>query len=65
MCDLFEWSLRCGEADTLHRLLRESLQSFERERQVRAALGRHERVDFVDDDRLDAAQAKRGFRSQQ
>ena len=53
---LFERMLRRREADPLRRLLAQRRQPLQRERQVRAALVRHERVDLVDDDRLDAAQ---------
>ena len=42
--------IRCGG------LSAQSRQPFERQRQMRAALVRDERVDLVDDDRLDAAQ---------
>ena len=41
------------------------LEPLERERQVRAALGRHQRVDLVDDDRLDRAQRLARVRGQQ
>ena len=43
----------------------DSLQPFERKGQVRAALGGHERVDLIDDHRIDAAQARRRVRGQQ
>ena len=44
------------EPDALRIALREGRDALERERQVRAALGRRQRVDLVDDQRLDAAQ---------
>ena len=53
--DLLERVLRRGEPDAL-RLVPVALQrgeALERQREVRAALGRGDRVDLVDDDRLD------------
>ena len=41
------------------------LEPLERQREVRAALGRHERVDLVDDDRVDRAQRLARVRRQQ
>jgi hypothetical protein len=41
------------QADALRRRVRDRLEPFERQHQVRAALRRGERVDLVDDDRVD------------
>jgi hypothetical protein len=54
--DFFERVLCGGEADPLRRLLAMAREPFERQREVRAAFGRHERVDLVNDHRLDTAQ---------
>ena len=54
--DLVERALRRREADALRRRVGDRLEAFEREHEVRAALGRRERVDLVDDHGLDAAQ---------
>ena len=47
--DLVERALRGREPDALRRAVRDRLEPFEREREVRAALGGRERVDLVDD----------------
>ncbi len=52
--DLLERTLRGGQADPLRRLVRELLEAFERQREVRAALGAGHRVDLVDDHPADA-----------
>ena len=54
--DLLERTLGRGQADPLRRLVRELLEAFEREREVRAALGTGHRVDLVDDHPPDASQ---------
>ena len=54
--DLVERALRRRQADALRRRVGDRVESFEREREVRAALGGRERVDLVDDHGLDAAQ---------
>ncbi len=54
--DLVQRPLRGGEADALQADLKvrlERLEAFQRKREVGAALARHQRVDFVDDDRVD------------
>ena len=53
---LVERTLRRREADALQRPFDEALEALQRQRHVRAALRRHQRVDLVDDHRLDAAQ---------
>ena len=47
------------------RAAQQLFEPLERQRQVRAALGRHQRVDLVDDDRVDRAQRLAGVRGQQ
>ena len=54
--DLVERALRGREADALRRCVGDRVEALEREREVRAALGRRERVDLVDDHCLDAAE---------
>ncbi len=51
--DLVERALRGRETDPLRRALGDLLESFERERQVGAALGGGHRVDLVDDHGVD------------
>ena len=64
--DLVERSLRRGQPDALERSLGDLLEPFERQREVRAALGRRERVDLVDDHGLDPAErVARGRREHQ
>jgi len=46
-----------GQADALRIADGEHREPLERQRQVNAALGRRERVDLVDDDGVDRAQA--------
>ncbi len=58
--DLVEGALGGREADALRRLVGDRLEPFERQHEVRAALGRCERVDLVDDHRLDPAQRLAG-----
>ena len=55
--DLVERSLRRGEPDALQRTPRELLETLERQREMRAALGRDHRVDLVDDHGLHVAEA--------
>ncbi len=62
---LVERPLGRRQADALRRLLAARREPLERQREVRAALGRHQRVDLVDDDRVDAAQRLAGVRGQQ
>ena len=61
-CDLLAGPHRGREPDALHRRGRELVEPLERQGEVRAALGAGERVDLVDDDRLDAAQRLAGRR---
>ena len=63
--DLVEVALRRRQADALQRLLDQALQPFERQRQVRAALGGHQRVDLVDDHRVHRSQPLARVRRQQ
>jgi hypothetical protein len=65
--DLVERTLRRGESDPLERLPRrpQRFQPLQGEEEVGAALGRHERVDLVDDDGLDAAQRLPPLRGEQ
>ena len=60
--DLIERTLRGGQADALGRLLGELVQPFERQREVRAALGGRQGVDLVDDHPPDAAQGLASLR---
>ena len=62
--DLVERALRCRQTDALRRRVGDRLESFEREHQVRAALGGGERMDLVDDHRLHAAQRFAGPRGE-
>ena len=62
--DRLERPLRRGQPDPLHRpgvrpSAAERLEALEREREVRATLRAGDRVDLVDDDRLDAAEVSR------
>ena len=57
--DLVERALRRREPDALRRRVGDRFEPFEREHEVRAALGGRERVDLVDDHGLDAAQRSR------
>ena len=52
--DLLERSLGGGQADALRGLVRELLEAFEREREMRAPLGTRHRVDLVHDHPADA-----------
>ena len=62
--DLLERSLRGGQADALRRRVRQLLEPFERERQVRAAFrGRH-RMDLVDDHPTNVAERLARLRRQ-
>ena len=62
--DLVEGALRGREADALRRRVGDRVEPFERQREVRAPLGGRERVDLVDDHRLDAAQDLAGLRGE-
>ena len=57
--DLVERALGGREPDALRRRVGDRLEPFEREHQVRAALGRRERVDLVDDHGLARRAASR------
>ena len=57
---LLAGSHRGRQPDALRRRRGELVESLERQREVRAALRAGERVDLVDDDRLDAAQGLAG-----
>ncbi|GAB3872476.1 hypothetical protein GCM10027610_137970 [Dactylosporangium cerinum] len=54
-----------GQPDPLRRPLQQGVEPLQGEREVRAALGRADRVDLVDDHRLDAAQGLPGLRGEQ
>ena len=54
--DLVERALRRRQPDALRSAVRDLLEPFEREREVRAALGGRERVDLVDDHEAHRAQ---------
>ena len=54
--DLLERTLRGREPDSLHRTPDEVLEPLEREREVGASLRSGNRVDFVDDHRIDVSQ---------
>ncbi len=62
--DLVERPLRGRERNALRRRVGQCVEPFEREHQVRAALGRREGVDLVDDHRLHAAQRLSRLRSE-
>ncbi len=68
-CRLAQRSDGCGQTDALRvgaaRGLRQQRQPLQRQRQVRAALGRRQRVDLVDDDAAYRAQVLRRPRAQQ
>src|SRR5438093_1489516 len=55
--DLVERSLCRGEPDALQRMTGELLEPLERQREMRAALRRHHRMDLVDDHGADASEA--------
>ena len=55
-CHLVERPLSGGQPDPLRRPFTERRQPFDRQRQVGAALGRHQGMDLVDDDRVDGAE---------
>ena len=61
---LVERPLRRRQADTLH-APGDLLEPFQRQCEMRAALGRHERVDLVDDHRVDGTQRFARVRGQQ
>ena len=64
--DLVERTLCRGQPDALERSFGDLLEPFERQGEVRAALGRRERVDLVDDHGLDPAErVARGRREHQ
>ena len=54
--DLLERALGGGEADALERLFGDPHEAFQRDREVRATFRARDRVDLVDDHRLDASQ---------
>ena len=64
--DALDGLLRSGKADAHRRALEQSLEAFERKRQMSAALVVGDRVNFVHDDRFDVAQHLAAlFRGQQ
>ena len=63
--DLVEVALRGRQADALQRPLDDPLEPLQRQRHVRAALGRDQRVDLVDDHRVHRAQPLARVRGQQ
>jgi hypothetical protein len=54
--DFFEGALRGGKADALQAATGQAFKAFEWEREVRAALGGDERVNFVEDDGVDGTE---------
>ncbi len=60
--DLLQRVLRGAQADSLHRAAGLRLQALERQREMRAALGRRDGVDLVDDHRLDATEHRARLR---
>jgi hypothetical protein len=64
--DLLDWFLRRRQADTRQAPAAQRFEAFERQRQMRAALVRRQRVDFVDDYRARARQHRAtGFGTKQ
>ncbi len=63
--DFVERPLRRGQTDPLRRTLAEGLEPLERQREVRPALGWHERVDFVDDYGVDRPERLARVRGQE
>ena len=63
--DLVEWALRRRQPDALDGHAGDRLEPLERQREMGAALGRHHRVDLVDDDRVDVAQHVARIRRQE
>ena len=63
--DFFEGTLGGGEADALEGALDERFEALQRQREVGAALGGHQRVDLVDDGGVDRAQNLAGVRRQE
>ncbi len=53
------------QSDALRRGCAQRVEALERQRKMRSALGRHERVDLVDDDRLDRSERLARVRGQQ
>jgi len=62
--DFFEWALGGREADALDAAAGEFFEAFECEREMGAALGGDESVDFVEDDGVDGTQQFAGLRRQ-
>ena len=62
--DFFERALRGGKADALEAAAGEMFQALERQRKMRAALGRNEGVNFVEDDGVDGAEEFARLRSE-
>ena len=56
--DFFKRALRSRQTDALRRPQREFFQPFERQSEVRAALGGGDGVDFVDDHRVDVGERR-------
>ena len=50
LCDYFDRLLRCRESDPRQRAAGQSLQAFQRQRQMRAAFVARDGVNFIDDD---------------
>ncbi len=63
--DFVERPLGRRQADTLRRTFAQRGETFDRHGEVRAALGRDERVNLVDDDRVDGAQRVACVRGQE
>ena len=63
--DFLERPLRGRQPDALQRTIGQRVEPLHRQREMRAALGRDERVDLVDDQRVDAAERLAGVRGQE
>ena len=62
---LIQRTLGGGQPDALRRCLGERRQPLERQHEVDTALGRHQRVNLVHDDRVDRAQRLAGVRCEE
>ena len=61
----FQRTLRRRQSNALQPMPTKLFQPLQRQRQMRAALGRNQRVDLIDDYRFDIAQRLARIRSQQ
>ena len=62
--DLVDGTHGCRQPDALGRLIEQRVEPFQGEGEVRAALGRADRVHLVDDHRVDTAQCLAGGRGE-